>query len=112
MQVQIKRRFVLIMDEDEAEEFLTDASDAQARVRAQMYGHNDGTQARAASPAPAKRGRPTKDVALPKAKRRAPQPVTCPDCGKTMDPRTLHLHRRRAHGSSAVAQDADEASAE
>jgi hypothetical protein len=34
---------------------------------------------------------------LPKAKRRAPQPVTCPDCGATMDPRALHLHRRREH---------------
>ncbi len=45
MQVQTKRVFFIKLDEDEAEEFLDDATDVQRKLREQMNGHGNGAQA-------------------------------------------------------------------
>lgn len=102
MQVQTKRVFFIKLDEDEAEDFLDDATDVQTRVRDQLRSNGNGTQAHTAT------------LRAPKVtKRRSPQPVECPECGETMDPRGLPGHRRRLHGiPSAIVQDAGEPSAE
>ncbi len=49
MQVQTKRVFFIKLDEDEAEDFLDDATDVQTRVRDQLRSNGNGTQAHTAT---------------------------------------------------------------
>lgn len=115
MQIQIKRRFIIALDEDEAEEFLDDATPVQQRVRDQMRsnsqqeGHKAAVSApvtRPAPPVPTKRGRPAHAAAspkaLPKGNRRKPAPVNCPDCGEPVDPRVLWRHKAKHERASAA----------
>lgn len=122
MLLTIRRRFIITLDEDEAEEFLDDATAVQTRVREQLNGHSGGTQtAKHVSPAPAapprvpgKRGRPSKTAAPPKAARRTMKKIACPECGALKPAHWMARHRLHAHGmkSSDAAPSADAASVE
>lgn len=131
MLVQTKRRFVIYLDEDEAELFLDDATALQARVREQLKSGNGhaapklklaATQNLAPSRSLAKQiSAPTlfkakpgrKATAVPKATRRAMKRVTCPDCHKSLPAHWLERHRAKHHGSalSVFVQDVPDASA-
>lgn len=100
MIVQTKKRIVVTLDEEDAEQFLEDPGEVQERVRQQLYAGNGAL--RAATPRavpetgskPRKQTKPTK----PKTGRRACAPKRCPECDKEMDPRALPGHREREHG--------------
>ncbi len=103
MQVQIKRRFMILLDEDEAEEFLDDPTDVQTRVRDQLRnGHvPPGAVTTNLSSPPSSHGKGSaKEKARPNARgRRAMKRVPCPDCGKALPPGWLIRHRASHHNA-------------
>ena len=114
MQVSTKRRFMILLDEDEAEEFLDNPETVQTRVREQMRSNGTGNHATTAAaparapmarvqalPSPkAKRGRKPKG-SLPKVSgngRRPLKKTPCPECGKELPGHWLVRHRSKVHG--------------
>lgn len=112
MIVQTKKRILITLDEEDAEEFLDDPSEVQQKVRALLRAPNgnlDATTPAAlratmsrAAPSPAltradalKKVMAEKRARQTKTKRRAPEPVTCDRCGEQMDPRGMHGHLRK-----------------
>lgn len=109
MQVSTKRRFVISLDEDEAEEFLGNPEALQSKVREQLRANGNGhtayakpesalhQKARAVFPA---LGRKPKS-ALPKASGKGRRPLRktpCPECGKELPGHWLVRHRQKVHG--------------
>lgn len=119
MQVQTNRRFLISLDEDEAEELLDDATALQAKIREQLRASNlanangNGHHATTTTDRNALltsavfkgkrsfRNRNTRKSKLPKASgkgRRPMQKTPCPECGMLKPPHWLARHRLKAHG--------------
>jgi|GEM_PF-4191790 len=108
MIVQTKKRIVITLDEEDAENFLDDPSEVQQKVRGALYApngastntqHNGISQTPVPLRAPMARAAaeiPFKDLQTkPKQKRHASPKVKCEGCGEMVDPRVLWRHDRR-----------------
>lgn len=129
MQIRIEQVYWLKFDTEEAEQFLEDASDAQAKIRAAMYGKNNEANETASSAAQRATMLRVAPVSSPKANgngnghaesdgvrphvlpkasstktaRKPMAKASCPECHREIAQHFLANHRRSAHGVAITA---------
>ncbi len=108
MQLRIEQIYWLKLDTEEAEQFLENPSDAQAKIRAALEANHKQTNAPSRAPMAhvtdaVSLGNGNGTRARPKArkgdkKRKTMEKTECPECGRELAKHFLGRHRETAHG--------------